>query len=119
MDPTTCDIQIRPFLIEFVIHLVPICDHGSGEVLQELSRVIGASGWLPVKQDDRRGFARRAVSVDPHISLPAVFDLFAVYPHNLSRCFVCMDDLVVINEFVQPVIYKGQVRIRAFYDPVG
>ena len=48
MDPATGDIQIRSFFTKLVIDLIAIGYHGSGEILEEFSGMVGTSGGLPV-----------------------------------------------------------------------
>ena len=62
---------------------------------------------------------RRLVTVDPHVSLLAVLDLFTFEPHDFNRSLICMYYVAVIYKTVKPVINEGEVGISAFDDPVG
>ena len=66
--------------------------------------MIRTPGWLPVKEDDGVCTSQRSISVDPHVGLLPVFDLGILDPHDLGWCLIRMDNLAVVDQFMEPVI---------------
>lgn len=85
MDPAACYFKITAFFCKLMVDLISIRDHSSGECLQEFPRMVRMTGRLPVKEDDGMSPAQQPVSVDPHVSILAVFDLCMIDPHNFYR----------------------------------
>ena len=118
MDPAACDFKITAFFCKLMVDLVSIRDHSAGESIQEFPRMVRTAGRLPVKKHNGMGPAQWPVSVDPHVSLLAIFDLCMIDPHNFYRWLICMYDLTVIDPFMEPVIDQGQIYISTFDHPV-
>lgn len=106
MDPVAADSQVFPFPAKFVIYLVTICDDRSGEVFQEFSWMISPSGRLPVIKNDGIAAFCGMILIYPHIGVLTVFDPGIVNAHYLYRCFICMNDVAFINEFMKLVVQK-------------
>ena len=85
MNPAACNFKIVAFFCKLVIDLVSVCDHSSGESLQEFLGMFRMTGRLPVNEKDRMCAAQRPVPVDPHIGLLTVFDLCMVDLHDFYR----------------------------------
>ena len=85
VDPAACDFKITAFFCKLMVDLVSIRDHSAGESIQEFPRMVRMAGRLPVKKHNGMGPAQWPVSVDPHVSLLAVFDLCMIDPHNFYR----------------------------------
>ena len=56
MNPTAGNLEILPFISEFVIDLITVSDEDTGIVFQELLRMIRFPGILEIVDDDRVGF---------------------------------------------------------------
>ena len=57
MNPTAGNLEILPFISEFVIDLITVRNNGAGEVFQEFPWMVGFSGSLPIEKNDRVFFA--------------------------------------------------------------
>ena len=119
MYPTPTDRKVRSFLSELVIDLITVCDYHTGEVFQKISWMVSPTGRLPIKKDDWLGTEIRIGTINPHVGFLAILNLVVIYAHNLHRSLICMNEMVIIDKFVKPVIEKRQVIFRTLDNPVG
>ena len=99
--------DVKPGLCKLMVDLVSIRDHSSGECLQEFPRMVRMTGRLPVKEDDGMGPSQRPVSIDPHVSLPAVFDLCRDYLTVHLITGSCCATSCVNKNIIPEVVKKG------------
>ena len=57
MDTASCDFKISVLFCKFMVELVSVRDHSTGECLQEFPWMIRMTGRLPVKEDNGVGSA--------------------------------------------------------------
>lgn len=81
--------------------------------------MISAAGGLPIIENNGIGTFCGMVSIYPHVRFLPILYLGIIYTHYLYRSFVGMDDVVFIDEPMQPVIKQGQIIIGTLDDPVS
>lgn len=100
MNPITTDGKILVFLCQFVVNLIFIRDYRSGEVLQEVPRMISFTRWLPVIQDDGMVAKTRVIPIYPHISFLTILYLVVVNTQYLDRRLICVNYTVIVDELM-------------------
>ena len=113
--PASCDRQVFLLLFQRVVDLIAIRDTDPGIIFQKLPGMGNISGSLILIQDDLVFGVHSSGAVNPHITFGSCRAAVVVYKH---RCFICLNDMVIIQFPVEIVIENGKVFLSETDHPV-